>query len=216
MRGLLLTIVLAVSAGGAAPGPMTQVGWGELAPAFSASENPFYWLSADEARLVGILVDIDAARKAGDALPDKMIEGEAIALAALESVGVDGAAKVEAVTAFGSRLEDSRTSLNDALLGEVIEIPGYALPLEFDGVRVTEFLLVPWAGACIHTPPPPSNQIIHVRSPDGFEMRGLFDPVVVSGELRSSDTNMDVDLSDGIAEFPVGYQMVSDAIRLYR
>jgi hypothetical protein len=27
---------------------------------------------------------------------------------------------------------------------------------------VTEFLLVPYFGACLHVPPPPSNQIVHV------------------------------------------------------
>ena len=38
------------------------------------------------------------------------------------------------------------------------------LSLERQGDKVTEFFIVPYFGACIHTPPPPANQIIHARS----------------------------------------------------
>lgn len=50
------------------------------------------------------------------------------------------------------------TTLN----GQTVKLPGYVVPLEAlqDGMR--EFLLVPYFGACIHSPPPPANQIVHV------------------------------------------------------
>jgi hypothetical protein len=51
-----------------------------------------------------------------------------------------------------------------ALNGKKVRIAGFALPLERKGDKVTEFLLVPYFGACVHTPPPPANQIIHARS----------------------------------------------------
>jgi hypothetical protein len=41
-------------------------------------------------------------------------------------------------------------------------MPGYIVPLEDDREEVKEFLLVPSAGARIHVPPPPPNQIVHV------------------------------------------------------
>jgi len=50
------------------------------------------------------------------------------------------------------------------LNGKKIRIAGFALPLERQGNKVTEFLIVPYFGACIHTPPPPANQIIHATS----------------------------------------------------
>jgi hypothetical protein len=40
---------------------------------------------------------------------------------------------------------------------------GYVVPLEDDMKETSEFLLVSSAGACIHTPPPPPNQIVHVK-----------------------------------------------------
>ena len=49
----------------------------------------------------------------------------------------------------------------ESLDGETVRIPGFVLPLEFDETSIKEFLLVPYFGACIHTPPPPANQVIH-------------------------------------------------------
>ena len=53
---------------------------------------------------------------------------------------------------------------NLAMNGKAGRIAGFAIPLERQGDKVTEFLIVPYFGACIHTPPPPANQIIHARS----------------------------------------------------
>lgn len=48
------------------------------------------------------------------------------------------------------------------LNGKKITISGYVVPLDGDYSHIKQFLLVPYFGACIHSPPPPSNQIIHV------------------------------------------------------
>jgi hypothetical protein len=49
-----------------------------------------------------------------------------------------------------------------AIVGQVVRIPGFVVPLEDSKEGLKEFLLVPYFGACIHSPPPPANQIIHV------------------------------------------------------
>jgi hypothetical protein len=48
------------------------------------------------------------------------------------------------------------------VINGVARVPGYMIPLEDNLEEVTEFLLVPYPGACIHVPPPPPNQIVHV------------------------------------------------------
>jgi hypothetical protein len=40
--------------------------------------------------------------------------------------------------------------------GQLVRIPGFVVPLESDGKTISEFLLVPYFGACVHVPPPPS------------------------------------------------------------
>lgn len=73
-----------------------------------------------------------------------------------------------------------------ALDGKRVNIGGYIVPLDFDATQVKEFLLVPFVGACIHVPPPPANQIIYVKSAKGFDIKGTFDPVYVTGKLTTT------------------------------
>ena len=70
-----------------------------------------------------------------------------------------------------------------ALDGARVRLPGFAIPLETDGQTATRFLLVPYIGACIHVPPPPLNQTVLVEAPTGASVRGVFDPVWVTGHL---------------------------------
>jgi uncharacterized protein len=81
---------------------------------------------------------------------------------------------------------------NDAMEGATVRIPGYLVPLEETKAGMKEFLLVPYFGACIHTPPPPSNQIIHVLPKVPAKGLRSMDAVWVSGTLRQvrSDTSM--------------------------
>jgi hypothetical protein len=76
----------------------------------------------------------------------------------------------------------------EALGGKRVHIGGYIVPLDFDATRVTDFLLVPFVGACIHVPPPPANQIIYVKVAQGFDVQGTFDPVWVTGTLNVTPT----------------------------
>lgn len=88
--------------------------------------------------------------------------------------------------------------------GETVKIGGYVVPLDFNATKVTEFLLVPFVGACIHVPPPPANQIIYVKAEDGFEVRGEFDPVYVTGTISAKIT------PTGLAE--TGYMIDSATV----
>ena len=70
------------------------------------------------------------------------------------------------------------------LNGTRVKIAGYITPLEFDGqLQGKEFLLVPYVGACMHTPPPPSNQIVHAVSPKMVNFPGMYEAVWAYGTL---------------------------------
>jgi uncharacterized protein len=73
-----------------------------------------------------------------------------------------------------------------ALDGKRVRIGGYVVPLDFESTSVKEFLLVPFVGACIHVPPPPANQIIYVKAAKSFDVSGPFDPVYVTGTLKTA------------------------------
>ncbi|MCO6058940.1 DUF3299 domain-containing protein [Pseudomonas sp. MOB-449] len=94
----------------------------------------------------------------------------------------------------------------EELDGQAVKLPGYIVPLDVtEEGRVTEFLLVPYFGACIHVPPPPSNQIVHVKSELGVLMDALYQPFWIEGPLQVKAS------SSELAE--AGYQM--DASKIY-
>ena len=74
--------------------------------------------------------------------------------------------------------------------GQSVRIGGYPVPLETDAQgRYLSFFLVPYAGACIHVPPPPPNQIILVDYPDGIAIDDIYQPFWVQGTLRVSQSS---------------------------
>lgn len=78
----------------------------------------------------------------------------------------------------------------DTVLGKPIRLPGYVVPLETDaGGKLREFLFVPYYGACIHVPPPPPNQIVHVRLHSAVPMPDIYAPFFLAGELSAERTD---------------------------
>ncbi|AQM18724.1 DUF3299 domain-containing protein [Vibrio anguillarum] len=92
------------------------------------------------------------------------------------------------MTAAQSKIGGVRKELN----GSVVKIPGFVIPLEGDANNVTEFLLVPYFGACIHVPPPPPNQIIYVKYPQGAPIQQLWDVIYLIGTLKTESVSHDL------------------------
>lgn len=92
--------------------------------------------------------------------------------------------------------------------GIKMKLPGYIVPLTIDdNSRVTEFLLVPYFGACIHVPPPPSNQIVYVTSEGGVALGEMWQPYWIEGKL--SVQSFSSEMGD------TGYQAIAEQIYPY-
>lgn len=76
-------------------------------------------------------------------------------------------------------------SVNPDLDGSPVRLSGFVAPLTFDDGRVTEFLLVPTFGACIHVPPPPPNQtvVVTVAKEHAVTVEQAWGPVWVEGTI---------------------------------
>lgn len=95
-----------------------------------------------------------------------------------------------------------------ALEGQRVKLPGFVVPLEVDAKNIDQFLLVPYYGACIHVPPPPANQTVHVVTDEGNAFEGkLFDVVWVTGTMRVEH------LSSELAE--AGYRLEGASVVPY-
>lgn len=103
--------------------------------------------------------------------------------------------------------DHNATKLNSDLHGAYIRMPGFILPLELDAEGISEFVLVPYVGACLHTPPPPPNQLVLVRAVDPWPSDALWDPVWVTGKMSTQL------MSTEVAE--TGYALIADEMERY-
>jgi hypothetical protein len=98
--------------------------------------------------------------------------------------------------------------VNPAMNGAAVRIPGYVVPTEVSIYGMREFLLVPYFGACIHSPPPPSNQIIHVWSAKPRKDLHSMSEVWVSGKLSTERSE------SGMG--PSGYRLDLTDVQAYK
>jgi uncharacterized protein len=76
-------------------------------------------------------------------------------------------------------------NVNKSLEGATVRLPGFIVPL--DPVKsggVSEFLLVPYFGSCIHVPPPPPNQIVYVHNSKRAGIDSIYDAYWITGKLH--------------------------------
>lgn len=146
------------AAGGLALGLATAGAWAQAA---ATGYHPIGWEG-----LIPPGWDPLAALREADLDPRRIAEGSA--------------AEVEASRKLREIWDSAPVRLD--LQGARVRLPGYVVPLESSRGSVREFLLVPYFGACIHSPPPPANQIVLVRLDRPATLQTM-DAVWVWGEL---------------------------------
>lgn len=111
---------------------------------------------------------------------EKMLEDLPPVPAWGHSPGLEGGAPLEQIGTF-----NTVKSLNGAL----VRIPGFVVPTDItEKGEVKSFLLVPYYGACIHTPPPPPNQIVYIEAATPFRLFNIQDPIWVVGTMKTEPT----------------------------
>jgi hypothetical protein len=91
--------------------------------------------------------------------------------------------------------------------GRLVRLSGFVVPLESTNKGLREFLLVPYFGACIHSPPPPANQIVHVRLDAPVKGFQTMSTVWISGPLKVARSTS----GQGVS----GYTMKAVAVEPY-
>jgi len=212
IRYLLFTAVsLFFLTGPCTAGDIEAIDWMTLVPELPAREDPFAGLSDKE------IDDIEWIIYLRMALPEEITpqfedfhDELQEALPRLKKKGID----VDEIIA-DRRFRNS--ALNTELDGRLVKLSGYLLPLDLSGSAVTDFLLVPYVGACIHVPPPPPNQIVYAVSatPVPYEIDKLFHAVTVTGRMKTKSLTRELFLVDGSSDIDVGYSMTADKIDKY-
>ena len=80
--------------------------------------------------------------------------------------------------------DENATKLNPVLDRAYIKMPGYIIPIDQSIDGVTSFVLVPYVGACLHTPPPPANQLVFVTTNKPWPSDNLWNAIWVTGQMQ--------------------------------
>lgn len=134
-----------------------QVSWQDLGVKIDPSEDPFFGLGLEQKQSLETMLLVAKRREQGSEIEIELSSREAEARKVLQQSGLNADQLIKQEQSFLNKLRLQHSAVREDLNRRDIRIPGFVLPLEFDGTKVTEFLLVPYAGACIHVPPPPPN-----------------------------------------------------------
>ncbi|MBZ9704950.1 MULTISPECIES: DUF3299 domain-containing protein [unclassified Mesorhizobium] len=217
----LILAVLGAGCGAAFSEAATQLKWEMLIPPTEplanfpdelpfeqqeALRNVLYWKGHPSGELSEeFALQRDEAKKRVDADREK-----------LAKQGVDLDALYERYVAWATEIERRGTLTEKKLDGAQVAIAGYLLPLDFNPDGTTEFLLVPYFGACIHEPPPPPNQVIYLKSTAPYAPAALFEGVMITGTMRVQSERKDLSFVDGSSEVASGYVLESESIEPYQ
>jgi len=193
-----------------------EITWDDLVPAEAQFDDAFTRLDEDTLYELSMVAGVRDRLEAGQEVDEKTIANYRKRLEGMENEGID----VDGLIAMRDQVTEERIAkthlANKALDGIPVRIPGYLLPLEFVGDKVTEFLLVPYVGACIHTPPPPPNQIVHVKTEEAYTTDGgLYTPVWVNGLMKTEQSQSNLNFIDGSSGIPSSYALEAISIEPY-
>lgn len=211
-RLFALLICLAAPIFAAADEPRV-LGWPDLAPDMAAIENPFDALTLEQTMTFREYL----AERTVPEMDHTVEQQERLRTlqSQLEANGFDPDELVRQYEYLVGLHEHATTTVRTEILEQDVELPGYLLPLNIKDGVVTEFLLVPNIGACIHEPAPPANQMVYVRFEKGFEAAGLYDPVWIRGRLKADPRSQSLYLVDGTSDVQVAYAMEAEAVWLF-
>ncbi len=213
ITALVAGLAINLAAAAAEPRELT---WDDLVPPEAEFDDPFTKLDEDTLFELSLVAQIRDRLAAGTKVDEETMANYQKRVEGLEEQGVD----IDGLIAMRDDVARERVAktflANEKLDGESVRIPGYLLPLEFDGDKVTEFFLVPYVGACIHVPPPPANQIVHVKTDKGYTTDGgLYTPVWVNGTMKTEETKSNLNYVDGAADIPSSYAMDATEVQPY-
>jgi uncharacterized protein len=216
LASLFFLVCLATSAPGAAPEKARQITWGNLVPQVEIYNDPFLKLTPEQKLDLVVVARTRQLQSGGVDITPEQRERLTKALKRLEKdhIDIDGLLALRGEIA--TKRKRAMEAVNENLNGQQVRLAGYVLPLEMDGLKITEFLLVPYVGACIHEPVPPANQIVLVKFAQGIEVDGRFTPVWVRGKMITQVGTSKLYLVDGSSDIPRSYTLDADLIELYQ
>ncbi len=191
-----------------------SVGWSDLRPPLMSLEAPFETLPPQLLRAMRTHVKWRTS-SATSRQDETFAAYHQSALALLASNDIDVEDLMKARRKIMAQNNRQGRGPNEDIVGKPLRLPGYIVPLSLEDRLVTQFLFVPVAGSCVHTPAPVPNQIVKVDYPKGVAFSSIFDAFWIEGVLSASETISDVSFYDGVAKVKAAYTLTAHRVEAF-
>lgn len=206
----LITLFVSIVSFGSFASEPTELDWKDLRPVHAQNQVVLPEISYQQKLILQQIFTLSQ-------YDDPKNNEELVALKeTLKSEGLDADELLKLRSEYIVNQQRAAETVTHDFDGKSVRIPGFLVPIEFSAPLVaTEFLLVPTAGACIHMPPPPANQIVRVSYPEGYKVETVQYPVWVEGVISSKLTTDNIYLVDGDTDVTMGYKLNASMVVNY-
>lgn len=181
VAGAWLTGALVVTTPAAAA--TDRLDWDSLRPAVAPADNPFDRLTPQQTDWITAIAQGRLMQARGGPFGAEAAARQTALSAALAAEGLDAEELLRQRDVVIAQRRAAAQAPVPAAAGREVRLIGYLLPASADGATVTDWLFVPWAAACSHTPLP-ANQIVRIPTQDLAETdRHGRTPLVLTGRI---------------------------------
>ena len=174
-----------------------RLDWDSLRPAAAPADNPFERLTPQQTDWITEIALGRLMQARGRPASAEASARQAALSAALAAEGLDAEELLRQRDAVIAQRRTAAQTPVPAVAGREVRLVGHLVPASADGSTVTDWLFVPWAAACSHTPPP-ANQTVRIPAQDLADAdRHGSQPLVLTGRIDVLEQESRLRLVDG-------------------
>lgn len=174
-----------------------ELDWHSLRPAAAPADNPFDRLTPQQTEWITEIALGRLMQARGRPASAEAAARQAALAATLAAEGLDAEHLLRQRDALIAQRRAAAQSPVPAVAGRQVRLVGHLVPASADGATVTDWLFVPWAGACSHTALP-ANQIVRIPAQDLADAdRHGPTPFVLTGRIDVREQESRLRIVDG-------------------
>ncbi len=193
-----------------------RLDWDSLRPAAAPVDNPFERLTPQQTDWITEIALGRLMQARGRPVSAEAVARQAALSAALAAEGMDAEELLRQRDAVIAQRRAAAQAPLPAVAGREVRLVGHLVPASADGSTVTDWLFVPWAETCSHTPLP-ANQIVRIPAKDLADADRLgSQPLVLTGQIGVLEQESLLRLVDGELLLRSAYVVVNPEIHSQR
>ncbi|WP_170427167.1 DUF3299 domain-containing protein [Ruegeria arenilitoris] len=135
--------------------------------------------------------------------------------ATLAEEGVDADWLISQRWVVMEKREKAGTAANLDYDGVTVSLGGFVIPAPRDEDGSQMAYIVPERGMCSHVPPPPPNQMVRLHLSDSWTPSTVYEPIVVTGQIRVNLTQKEMLVVDGPVLMKAAFTLEVDDVQTF-